>query len=170
MFMRKLAIVLAAFAAAATPAAAANAPPCAAAEFHQLDFWIGQWTVYEKDTGKQSSTSRIENVMGGCGIAEHYEEPGDPAGPYSGTSYSSFNREDGKWHQMYIDTNGIVEWFSGGLDASGDMVMEAPGAKNIIRKMVYHKLPDGSVEQIGTASTDSGKQWKPRYDYIYRKG
>ena len=167
--MPNLAIIFAAAAVAATPAAPAK-QPCAGAEYHQLDFWVGQWTVYEKDTGKQSSTSRIESVMGGCGIGEHYEEPGDPAGPYSGTSYSSFNREDGKWHQMYIDTNGNVEWFSGALDDDGDMVMEAPGgANNTIRKMVYHPLPDGSVEQIGTASTDYGKHWKPRYDYIYKK-
>ena len=167
--MPSLAIIFAAAAVAATPAAPAT-PPCAGAEYHQLDFWIGQWNVYEKETGKKSSTSRIESVMGGCGIGEHYEEPGDPAGPYSGTSYSGFNREDGKWHQMYIDTNGIVEWFTGGLDDDGDMIMEAPGgANNTIRKMVYRKLPDGSVEQIGTASTDYGKHWKPRYDYIYRK-
>ena len=165
--MPNLAIIFAAITAAAAPATPAK-PPCAQAEFHQLDFWIGQWNVYEKDTGKKSSTSRIEGVMGGCGIGEHYEEPGDPSGPYSGTSYSSFDRDDGKWHQMYIDTNGNVEWFTGGLVGS-DMVMEAPGKKTIIRKMVYRKLADGSVEQIGTASLDGGTTWKPRYDYIYKK-
>jgi hypothetical protein len=165
--MSSLAIILAAVTAAATPAVPAKAP-CAAPEYHQLDFWIGQWNVYEKDTGKKSSTSRIESVMGGCGIGEHYEEPGDPAGPYSGTSYSSYDRKDGKWHQMYVDTNGNVEWFSGSLD-DGEMVMEAPGANNTLRKMVYRKLDDGSVEQIGTGSTDYGRHWKPMYDYIYKK-
>ncbi len=166
--MPNLAIIFAVVAAASAPMAPAKEPPCAAAEFHQLDFWIGQWNVYEKDIGKKSSTSRIESVMGGCGIGEHYEEPGDPNGPYSGTSYSSYSRDDGKWHQMYIDTNGNVEWFSGGLE-DGDMVMEAPGANNTLRKMVYHALPDGSVEQIGTVSSDYGRHWKPRYDYIYKK-
>jgi hypothetical protein len=135
-------IFAAATAAAATPAAPVK--PCAAAEFHQLDFWIGQWDVYEKATGKKSSTSRIEGVMGGCGIGEHYEEPGDPAGPYSGTSYSSYDSRDGKWHQMYIDTNGIVRWFTGGLVGS-DLVMHAPAAKGAVTRMVYHQLPDGSV-------------------------
>jgi hypothetical protein len=165
--MLNLAIILATAAAAAMPAAATKAP-CAAAGFHQLDFWIGQWNVYEAGTGKKTSTSRIEGVMGGCGIGEHYEEPGDPAGPYSGTSYSSYDRDDGKWHQMYIDNNGNVEWFTGGLVGS-DMVMEAPGGSSLIRRMVYRRLADGSVEQIGTASTDGGTTWKPRYDYIYRK-
>ena len=166
--MLNLAIIFAAAtAAAATPTAPAQAP-CAAAEFHQLDFWIGQLNVYEKDTGKMSSTSRIEGVMAGCGIGEHYEEPGDPSGPYSGTSYSSYDRKDGKWHQMYIDTNGNVAWFTGGLVGS-DLVMDAPAAKGAITRMAYHRLPDGSVEQIGTSSLDGGATWKPRYDYIYRK-
>src|ERR1700760_3736037 len=115
--MLNIAIIFAAAAAVATPAAPAKAT-CADAKFHQLDFWIGQWNVYEKETGKQSSTSRIEGVMGGCGIGEHYEEQGDPNGPYSGTSYSSYDTDDGKWHQMYIDTNGHVEWFTGGLVGS----------------------------------------------------
>ncbi len=124
----------------------------------------------EARTGKKSSDqpdirrrhARLRDLR------EHYEEPGNPNGPYSGTSYSAYSRDDGKWHQMYIDTNGNVTWFSGELDAH-DMAMEAPGAKNSLRKMVYHPLPDGSVEQIGTVSTDYGRHWKPGYDYIYRK-
>jgi hypothetical protein len=164
--MSTLAIIFAAAAVAATPAAPAKTP-CTGPEYHQLDFWIGQWNVYEKDTGKKSSTSRIESVMGGCGIAEHYEEPGDPNGPYSGTSYSSYDRKAGKWHQMYIDTNGNVEWFTGALDGS-DLVMDAP-ANGAITRMTYRQLPDGSVEQIGTVSANFGRAWKPRYDYIYKK-
>jgi hypothetical protein len=165
--MPNLALLFAAAAVAATPTAPAKAS-CDTAEFHQLDFWIGQWNVYEKDTGKKFSTSRIESVMGGCAIGEHYEEPGNPKGQYSGTSYSSYSRDDGKWHQMSIDTNGVVAWFSGGLE-DGDMAMAAPGANNTLRNVVYHTLPDGSVERIETASTDYGRHFKPRSDYIYRK-
>jgi hypothetical protein len=35
--------------------------------------------------------------------------------------------------------------------------------------MVYRRLPDGSVEQIGSVSTEFGRKWKPLYDYLYRK-
>ncbi len=164
--MPSLAIIFAAAAAAATPAS--TTAPCAAAEYHQLDFWAGDWNVFQKSDGTQVGTSHIARVMNGCGISEHFNAPGAPGGAYEGVSTSGYDRSDEKWHQMYVDTNGNVTWYSGELDGS-DMVMEAPGTNNTLRKMVYHPLPDGSVEQIGTASIDYGRHYKPGYDYIYRK-
>lgn len=163
--MLNVAILFAA-AAAATPTASKQAV-CNAPEYHQLDFWIGEWNVFQASDNKKVGTSRIESVMGGCGIGEHYEAPDAPSGAYSGTSYSGYDRKDGKWHQMYIDTNGNVTWYTGGVDG-GDVVMEAP-ANGAITRMVYRKLDDGSVEQIGTVSTNFGRKWTPGYDYIYRR-
>jgi len=161
-------LILFAAAAAATAAPITPLqPPCAAAEYHQLDFWIGEWNVFQASDNTKVGTSRIESVMGGCGIGEHYEAPDAPSGAYSGTSYSGYDRKDGKWHQMYIDTNGNVTSFTGALD-DGDLVLEAP-ADGAITRMVYRRLTDGSVEQIGTVSTNFGRKWAPGYDYIYRK-
>lgn len=165
--MPNLAIIFAATAAAATPATP-TAPPCAGAEYHQLDFWAGDWNVFQASDNAQAGTSHIEVTMGGCGISEHYSAPNAPGGAYEGVSYSGYNRSDGKWHQMYVDTNSNITWYSGELDDK-DMVLEAPGANNTLNKMVYRPLAGGSVEQIGTVSTDYGRHWKPGYDYIYRK-
>lgn len=159
--MLHLAILLAAATAAAPP------PPCTGAEHHQLDFWVGEWNVFQASDNTKVGTSRIESVMGGCGIGEHFEAPDAPGGAYSGTSYSGYDRKDGKWHQMYIDTNGNVTGFTGALDEN-DLVMDAP-ANGAITRMVYRRLTDGSVEQIGTVSENFGRKWAPRYDYIYRK-
>lgn len=163
--MLNIAILFAA--AAAATATASQQAVCNAPEYHQLDFWIGEWNVFQASDNKKVGTSRIESVMGGCGIGEHYEAPNAPSGAYSGTSYSGYDRKDGKWHQMYIDTNGNVTWYTGGVDGS-DVVMEAP-ANGAITRMVYRKLDDGSVEQIGTVSTNFGRKWTPGYDYIYRR-
>ena len=35
-------------------------------------------------------------------------------------------------------------------------------------RMVYEKLPDGSVTQTGYTSSDSGKTWQLSYKMVYR--
>ena len=153
------------------PAAAqapAQGPNCRGSEHQQLDFWIGEWTVFNTADNVEYASSRIVPVMGGCGIQENYASPAAPGGAYYGTSYSGFDRKDGRWHQMYVDVNGNVTWYSGGLNGK-DMELTAPGKQGAIQKMVYKPLPDGSVEQVGTVSTDGGKSWQPGYDYTYRR-
>ena len=157
---------------ASQSAAQGTAPPvppnCSAAEHRQLDFWVGDWTVFNTADNVQYATSRIEPVMDGCGIKESYSAPTAPGGAYYGTSYSGFDRKDGKWHQMYVDTNGNVTWYTGGREGD-DMALLAPGRGGSLQRMVYSPRKDGSVHQIGTVSTDGGKTWQPGYDYTYRR-
>jgi hypothetical protein len=153
-------------------AAAQTAPPpkrpdCSAAERHQLDFWVGTWSVTDTAKGYPVGTSRIEQVMNSCAIRESYDAPTAPGGAYSGTSYSAFDRRYGKWYQFYVDTNGNATWYSGGLNGQ-DMVFVAPGRSGVLQRMAYHPLAGGAVEQIGVISTDGGKTWQPGYDYTYR--
>ncbi len=143
-------------------------PNCSTSEFAQLDFWKGAWSVFDSAAGYQVGTSRIESLMGGCGIRESYEAPKAPGGAYSGTSYSAFDRKDSKWHQMYVDVNGNVTWFTGGM-VGRDMVLFAPTQGGGQQRMTYRPNADGSVQQIGMTSTDSGKNWIASYDYTYRR-
>jgi hypothetical protein len=163
---------------AGTPAAITSVPSetkslpparaaCSAAEHHELDFWIGEWTVYNTADNVEYGSSRIVPVMDGCGSQENYASPAAPGGAYFGTSYSGFDRRDKRWHQMYIDVNGNVTWYSGALNGK-NMELTAPGKPGSVQKMVYKPLPDGSVEQVGTLSTDGGKSWQLSYDYTYR--
>ena len=158
-------LVLAAAAQAA--AAAPPQPPCAAASYRQLDFWIGRWRVFDTAKGTPVGESRIDTTMNGCAIHESYEAPEAPGGPYSGASYSGFDRKDGKWHQLYVDTNGNVTWYSGGLEGD-DMVLTANARGGALVRMTYRKLSGGAVEQVGVVSRDGGKTWSAGYDYTYR--
>jgi hypothetical protein len=161
-------IAAAASAQAAAPAPAPQPPPCAGAQYRQLDFWVGAWNVFDTRAGSPVGTSRIERVMNGCAISERYDAPRAPGGAYAGASYSGYDRKDGKWHQLYVDVNGNVSWYSGGLDGS-DLVMVAPAAGGRLLRMVYRPHDDGSVQQIGTVSADGGASWSPGYDYTYRR-
>jgi hypothetical protein len=158
---------LAAPAAGQTPAPAKQVP-CASTEYRQLDFWAGEWNVFDTVKGYPVGTSRIEPIMDRCSIKESYDAPKAPGGPYAGTSYSGYDRKDGKWHQLYVDVNGNVTSYTGELDGR-DMVLIAPGKSDALQRMTYRPLSDGSVEQIGVISADGGKNWQAGYDYTYRR-
>ena len=157
----------------ATPPAAPSAPPsaptdCSAAEMRQLDFWVGHWDVSTTGQSGVIASSDIEALPGGCGISEHYDSPGAPGGEYQGWSYSGFDRRDGLWHQMYLDSHGNVTWYTGRL-VDKALVFTAPRGAGALQRMSYIPGADGSVRQLGEISTDAGATCQPGYDYTYRR-
>ena len=158
----------------APPPAPTPAPPpapsnCAAAEYRQLDFWVGEWRVFRQADGLEVATSTIARIANGCGISEHYIAPGAPGGPYEGLSYSSFDRREGKWRQFYVDVNGNATWYTGQLEGTV-LALYAPGVlPGVQQRMSYTPNADGSVNQTGVISSDGGKTWQPGYDYVYRR-
>jgi len=153
---------------ASAQASSTAAKPCGAPEYRQLDFWVGEWRVFQASDNSPVGSSKIEIVMEQCGIKESFDAPQAGAADYVGTSYSSYDRKDGKWHQMYIDNSGSVGLYTGGPDAN-DMTFTCPAKAGATQKMIYRRQADGSVRQIGTLSTDGGKTWQAGYDYVYRR-
>jgi hypothetical protein len=151
---------------AATPAAQ---PPCAGADYHQFDFWIGRWDVYPNGKDRLVAHSLIESLYGGCAIRENWMPLSNPGGG----SLSSFVPEDGGWRQTWVDSSGARVDFKGGYQ-DGAMVLTGfwpnvlgPGQGALIR-MTYSRQPGGAVRQFGEASTDEGKTWTTNFDFIYR--
>ena len=148
------------------------APPrrgdCSAPEMRQLDFWIGDWNVSMTGHKDVIASSKIEKLLDGCGISERYDSPAAPGGPYSGVSYSGYDRNDALWHQMYLDVNGNVTWYTGRLTGH-EMVFTAPGRAGALQRMSYVPEDDGTVRQVGETSVDGGATWRLAYDYTYRR-
>ena len=138
---------------------AAAASPCAAPEYHQLDFWAGRWDVYAKD--QMVAHSLIEKVYG-CGIRENWMPIGKPGGG----SLSIYVPEDKGWEQFWIDSSGTRASLRGGWNGSA-MVITGKWGGPLVR-MSYSKNADGSVRQFGEQSIDDGKSWKPSFDFTYR--
>src|SRR5437868_2711414 len=44
-------------------AAACNEPA-----YHALDFWVGEWDVYDSQDGARAGHSVLENILNGCAI------------------------------------------------------------------------------------------------------
>jgi len=64
-------------------------PPCAAPEYRQFDFWIGDWNVYGPD-GSLAGTNDVTRELDGCVLQEHWVAAGPP--PQRGSSFNTWER------------------------------------------------------------------------------
>src|SRR4051794_26816855 len=96
------------------PAGAAPPPtlpsPCSAPEYHQLDFWIGDWDTLETEgtDGPSIARARIDPIAQGCAIHELYEQ-GDGL---IGDSILSYDPVRKQWQQTWVTNRGslMVLW------------------------------------------------------------
>jgi hypothetical protein len=153
---------------AAAPAAPPAAPNCDAAEHHQFDFWIGQWSVVGKKAGKVVGHSRITTAAAGCVIVEEWSST---AGADS-RSLNLYNRNLGAWEQFWVDSQGNRLQLKGGL-RDGSMVLETPpntDGSPLHRhdRITWSADAEGRVRQLWETSIDGG-EWATQFDGLYTR-
>src|SRR5512145_790904 len=118
--LQRLAVVVAAlvpFASSGADQPSGPAPPSCSGESHrQFDFWLGEWTVTQN--GKPAGESRIERVLDGCALLEHWSGTSG----YTGKSLNFYDRSRGVWHQTWIDHRGSPLYLEGSF-ANGRMTL-----------------------------------------------
>ena len=146
------------------------AQPCGTAQYRQFDFWLGEWEVSKPD-GSPAGHSRIEAILGGCVILEHWTSAKPP---YAGKSFNTYNSATGQWEQFWVDNGGARLHLLGGL-VDGRMVLagvqDKPDPKTGIvqrERITWSVETDGSVRQLWETSTDDGKSWVVSFDGRYR--
>ena len=169
----RFASVLAAAFSAATLASgtwaqsAAPAPPCAAPEHRQFDFWVGTWEVFGR-AGKKVGENRIELIADGCALLEQWTGTGN----VTGKSLNMYDRADRRWHQTWVDNGGTLLILAGAM-SDGSMVMSAssPAASDpkatVVQRITWTPAADGSVRQLWESSGDGGKIWTVVFDGRY---
>jgi hypothetical protein len=165
-------VIVALQAAASAPAAPSGAPPptlCHNPEHAQFDFWVGQWDVYRADTNQLVAHSLIERLYNGCAVRENWM-PLKGQGS-DGGSLNSYRPDAKQWVQFWTDGGNNLNQYAGGIE-DGKMVLtgtrQAANGADVPQRMIYEKLPDGSVTQTGYISRDAGKTWQLNYELIYR--
>jgi hypothetical protein len=142
----------------------AVANPCRSRpEYRQFDFWIGEWAP-QNVQGVTVGTSSIQLILGSCIIFENWNTPVS-----SGKSFNLFDVRDNKWHQTWVDAQGNMTNYVGGLE-DGKMVLVSEtvtNGKKSLARMTFSKLADGSVRQHGESSSDDGKTWTTTFDFKY---
>ncbi len=143
-----------------------NATPCeSSAEHRQFDFWIGEWNV-QNPAGQPAGTSSVQRILDGCVIFENWSGAGGGAGK----SFNVYNTPKKRWQQYWVDSSGDVTLFEGGLEEGKMRLMGETfpmKQKTGMRRMTFTPMGPDQVRQVGEASEDGGKTWKPEYDLTY---
>ena len=103
----------------AAPAAAAT-PACAAPEYRQFDFWIGDWDVYDVGDPKPSMRIKVEKILDGCALQETYQD----VNGMLGESINFYDAGRKLWHQTWATNRGMVLLLDGKLE-NGRMTFTA---------------------------------------------
>lgn len=169
----------------ALQAQAPNAPKpfdCSGPEFRQFDFWIGEWDVIPNSATAPANASPppadakpasnvVERGHHGCVLIENWD---DRQGG-TGQSLNIYDRVSKRWHQTWVDSNGGMHQYWGGLE-DGKMVFmgEVPlpsssrfqGRRTI--RLSFIPMGSDTVRQLSESLTVDGT-WIVNYDLIYMR-
>ncbi len=141
---------------------------CAAPEFHQLDFWIGEWEVFSGEDGPKSADVVIEPVLGDCALHEIWTGA-RPGG--NGRGLATYDRRTGEWQYFWASAGGSMSVWTGKLIDGTEMrfVREQPDpdGRTRLRHWSLIDLPDGRVRELSLASLDGGRNWETEYDLYW---
>lgn len=139
--------------------------------YHKLDFWVGEWDVFDIKSGEKDGTNRIEKVLKGCAIIEHWTESGDGS---EGKSFFYVQRATGQWKQVWVENSGGMKEKSLQSSYNGDGVrfqgeiLHMSGGSHLDRTTLT-PMTGGKVRQTIEISRDAGKTWEVVYDAEYRR-
>ena len=144
---------------------------CNRPEYHQLDFWIGDWNVVSA-SGEPLGANRIESILKGCAIQENWT---DPSGE-EGKSLFYYSPGQSRWKQVWVTASanalgGMKEKAAlpvadGGMRFQGELVDHD---RIILDRTTLTPLADGRVRQIIETSTDGGTTWRVQFDALYER-
>jgi hypothetical protein len=151
----------------ADPGAAASAP-CASPEYRRLDFWIGDWDVYDVgDRVKPSARVRVDAILGGCALREVYEG----ADGLLGESFTTYDASRKLWHQTWVTNRGELLAIEGRFQ-DDSLTLQGPrlsrdGREETVRGV--WRPQEGGVREIAHTSVDGGATWRLWFDILFQR-
>ena len=141
------------------------AAACRASAYHQLDFFVGDWTVFDK-TGTQIATDLVTKRYGGCVIWEQWFG----AHGSRGAGYSGYVSARHRWLQTFMDDRGTVLAFEGGLVGTSFIIGGPSYSETGIveqNRVIFRTLPHGVVEEYWTRSEGAGAKPSVIFDGFF---
>ena len=140
--------------------------PCSASEYHQFDFWIGDWDAFDFGSTEKNAHLAVDRILAGCVLREDYRG----ADGHQGQSFSLYDASRKVWHQTWVTNRGELLIIEGHF-AAGEMVLSGSdltpsGQLRMVRGT--WKPVAGGVRETALTSLDAGKTWKPWFDILFR--
>ena len=146
---------------------------CDTPHHHQLDFWLGDWQVFDGGTNQLVAYDRVVKEYEGCVVLESltfltdmYRRPGVKAR----LAGMAVNRFDGdSWLQMWADNQWGAILLRGAPNADGNLefVTVIPSRHRDV-KLVYEKHADGTLRILQYVAPAGSGKWSQYGDLIYR--
>lgn len=154
------------------------------ATYEDFDFWLGEWQVFDTNSGEMRGYDVIEMVHDGCTLHQEWRQMDNAFSSSTspvrlrGSSLTGIDAK-GEWRQLWTDNSGSNLLMSGGLDDEGTMVLTSEwisftnkeGQDVSFRNILSWKpMEDGSVHNWGEQQT--GGENGPKtvfYDITYRR-
>lgn len=148
-------------------AAPARTAACSAAEYHQFDFWIGDWGGFDLDKPTMLvARNRVDRILDGCVVREDYRGTDGS----EGQSFSLYDASRKVWHQTWVTNRGKLLVIEGKFQ-SGEMILtgsdRTTNGKDRQVRGVWQRV-NGGVRETAVTSLDGGKTWQPWFDMIFR--
>ena len=141
---------------------------CMAPEYHQFDFWIGDWDAYDTDNPNVvSARTKVDRILEGCVLHEDYQD----SNGHKGQSFSIYDASRKVWHQSWVTNRGellVIE----GTYHDGEIILTgkdqtADGKERLVRG-TWKAVPEG-VRESAVRSTDGGQSWTPWFDILFKR-
>ncbi len=148
----------------------AQKKPCQSEPYRQFQFWLGEWTVMNKDSTTLLGHSKITSMLDSCAIFEDWTSS---SGTYRGNSINYYDRVSKKWHQKWIDNQGGAIEFSG-IYRNKQLLYEGQSTTSngsiVYFKLTFTYVSEILVRQFWEQSTDNKQTWTSIFDgYYHRK-
>ncbi|PCJ37287.1 MAG: hypothetical protein COA93_00290 [Alphaproteobacteria bacterium] len=147
--------------------------PCAHPMFRALDFWVGDWQVYHKDSGKLAGFDRVGRTLKGCAIQQSWISLDDhfssPMVPFrmNGKSLTAFDGQN--WTQFWVDNQAGSQVIKGNFEGDRLILKSETPIMSHIYKLTWQQKKDGTVEHIAQRKKQGEEIWHILFDFIYRK-
>ena len=128
-----------------------------------FDFWIGTWVVTDVATGEPAGRNRIEPVVGGRALHEHWRG----VSGLEGESLNIYDEQRGCWHQTWVSSGGLLLELDGGLGEDGTMEMSGSAGDQAVHRIRWTPCSDGTVLQRWEESNDLGSSWTLLFEGLY---
>ena len=138
------------------------------ANYHEFDFWVGEWDVYRTGSKDLLGYSTVESIVGGFAIQESYRSS---KSKYSGTSINKYNQVTGQWEQYWVDNTKLTLHLKG-KKVGNQMILVNIMETNdgsIGNRITWTNHENGTVQQIWEQSSDEGESWSKIFDGPYKK-
>ncbi|HZO23010.1 MAG TPA: hypothetical protein VFB37_10960 [Steroidobacteraceae bacterium] len=161
--------------ASAAPLEQSTAPAtCDSAQHRQMDFWIGDWQVFDAQTRQLVGFDQVDKQYEGCVVRERltfltdmYRRPGISV-RLAGIAINRFDGES--WLQMWADNQWGAIVLRGRAIGGGKMefVSIVPSRERDV-KLVYEPQSDGTLRILQYVSPAGRGKWTQYGDLEYRR-